>query len=197
VQVLLGHASIATTARYTAVDDDAIRAAMVAAQAWACEHPGRQLLRSAVARLTPVTDFGYRPEEGSRSSGGCALSGYDDETDDEWDWGFRHLSELEYVIEQDEAGYGKETGTSLLRVHGSHGWRVSSGTTARSIGTSGSTRSETCDRCKSPDAAVYMVNDELWASSGLDGWACYRCLEEAIGRRLGGLRTSSPDRHWS
>jgi site-specific recombinase XerD len=31
VQVLLGHASIATTERYTAVDDSEIRAAMVAA----------------------------------------------------------------------------------------------------------------------------------------------------------------------
>ena len=31
VQVLLGHASIATTERYTAVDDDEIRAAMMSA----------------------------------------------------------------------------------------------------------------------------------------------------------------------
>jgi integrase/recombinase XerC len=31
VQVLLGHTSIATTERYTAVDDSEIRAAMVAA----------------------------------------------------------------------------------------------------------------------------------------------------------------------
>lgn len=31
VQVLIGHASIATTERYTAVDDSEIRAAMVAA----------------------------------------------------------------------------------------------------------------------------------------------------------------------
>jgi integrase/recombinase XerC len=31
VQVLLGHASIATTEQYTAVDDSEIRAAMVAA----------------------------------------------------------------------------------------------------------------------------------------------------------------------
>ncbi len=31
VQMLLGHASIATTERYTAVDDDEIRAAMAAA----------------------------------------------------------------------------------------------------------------------------------------------------------------------
>jgi integrase/recombinase XerC len=33
VQVLLGHASIATTERYTAVDYSEIRAAMAAAQA--------------------------------------------------------------------------------------------------------------------------------------------------------------------
>jgi hypothetical protein len=29
-----------------------------------------------------------------------------------------------------------------------------------------------------------MVTDELWASSRLDGWVCFWCLEEAIGRRL-------------
>lgn len=42
-----------------------------------------------------------------------------------------------------------------------------------------------CDRCKRPEiGAVYMVNNELSASSGLDGWQCFRCLEEVIGRRL-------------
>jgi hypothetical protein len=29
-----------------------------------------------------------------------------------------------------------------------------------------------------------MVNDELWAGAGLDGWPCFHCLETAIGRRL-------------
>lgn len=28
------------------------------------------------------------------------------------------------------------------------------------------------------------MHDELWESSGLDGWTCFRCLEGAIGRRL-------------
>jgi integrase/recombinase XerC len=42
VQMLLGHASVATTERYTAVDDDEIRAAMEAASvAGHCAPPAR------------------------------------------------------------------------------------------------------------------------------------------------------------
>ncbi|WP_107661202.1 hypothetical protein [Nocardia suismassiliense] len=41
-----------------------------------------------------------------------------------------------------------------------------------------------CDKCSSTDADVYMVHDDLWASSGLSGWVCFRCFEKAIGRRL-------------
>jgi hypothetical protein len=38
-----------------------------------------------------------------------------------------------------------------------------------------------CIRCKRSEiAAIYMVRDELWVSSGLDGWPCFRCFEEAI-----------------
>ncbi|WP_219069995.1 hypothetical protein [Candidatus Mycobacterium methanotrophicum] len=29
-----------------------------------------------------------------------------------------------------------------------------------------------------------MVTDEVWASSGFSRHECWRCLEEAIGRRL-------------
>jgi hypothetical protein len=29
-----------------------------------------------------------------------------------------------------------------------------------------------------------MVTDDLWASSGLESYECFRCLEEAIGRQL-------------
>ena len=35
-----------------------------------------------------------------------------------------------------------------------------------------------------PDNALCMVADDLWASSNLTGWECFRCLEKAIGRQL-------------
>ena len=41
-----------------------------------------------------------------------------------------------------------------------------------------------CPRCGSPDNDMYMVTDELWESSGLGSFECFRCLEEAIGRQL-------------
>ncbi|MBF6169161.1 hypothetical protein IU486_31140 [Streptomyces gardneri] len=41
-----------------------------------------------------------------------------------------------------------------------------------------------CDACRSPDADLYMVHDELRKSSGLEGHACFRCLEKAIVRQL-------------
>jgi hypothetical protein len=41
-----------------------------------------------------------------------------------------------------------------------------------------------CPRCGSPDNDSYMVTDDLWASSGLESYECFRCLEEAIGRQL-------------
>jgi hypothetical protein len=41
-----------------------------------------------------------------------------------------------------------------------------------------------CHHCKSLDNDLYMVTDEVWETSGLDGWACFRCLENAIARRL-------------
>jgi hypothetical protein len=42
----------------------------------------------------------------------------------------------------------------------------------------------TCELCRSPDSDVYMVTDDLWASSGLTGRECLRCLQTAIGREL-------------
>jgi hypothetical protein len=74
-----------------------------------------------------------------------------------------------------------------VRIHGSHGWREydwDNGAVHR-YEWEHVLIDRRCDRCKRPEkAAVYMVNNELWASSGLDGWACFRCLEEVIGRRL-------------
>jgi len=96
------------------------------------------------------------------------------------------LSDGECAIEDLVYDHQGETGASVTRVRGAHGWRVfewNNGAVHR-YEWEHVLLDLRCDRCKSPDAAVYMVNDELWASSGLDGWACFRCLEEAIGRRL-------------
>jgi hypothetical protein len=41
-----------------------------------------------------------------------------------------------------------------------------------------------CPRCGSPDNDLYMVTDDLWASSGLGSYECFRCLEDVIGRQL-------------
>jgi hypothetical protein len=38
-----------------------------------------------------------------------------------------------------------------------------------------------------PDTEMYIVTDEVWKQSGLDGWGgclCISCLEKRIGRRL-------------
>jgi hypothetical protein len=145
-------------------------------------------LSDAVPTLRPVTDFDYRPEPGFLVEWGVYVSGYLNQFDGEWDWDdFRRLSDIELAIEATEDEYKADTGASLTRVHGSHGWRVyewDDGAVHR-YEWKHAVRDRRCPRCKSPAVtAVYMVTDELWASSGLDGWACFRCLEEAIGRRL-------------
>jgi hypothetical protein len=69
-----------------------------------------------------MTDFDYRPEPGFVIVWGYRVFGRGlGEIDEEWSWDWRHLSELELMIEHDEAGYGRETGASIVRVHGSHG----------------------------------------------------------------------------
>ena len=38
-----------------------------------------------------------------------------------------------------------------------------------------------------PDTEMYIVTDEVWGQSGLEGWGgclCIGCLEKRIGRRL-------------
>lgn len=41
-----------------------------------------------------------------------------------------------------------------------------------------------CPNCKSNLSPVFMVKDELWRQSGMEGWPCILCFEKAIGRRL-------------
>jgi hypothetical protein len=143
-------------------------------------------LSDTAPTLRPVTDFDYRPEAGLVIAWVLRVSGYDEDVDGQVDAETMRLSDVEFEIESMEDDYKAEAGASLTRVHGSHGWRV------YEWNNSAVHRYEwehvlvdlRCHHCKSPDAAVYMVKNKVWASSGLDGWACFRCLEEAIGRRL-------------
>jgi RND superfamily putative drug exporter len=93
---------------------------------------------------------------------------------------------LDYEIEDMVDKYHAKTGASVTRVDGSHGWRVfewDNGSVHRYMWEQ-ELLDMRCHYCKSPDTDLYMVTDDLWACSGLDGWACFRCLESAIGRDL-------------
>ena len=117
---------------------------------------------------------------------GASVSGLSEAEDGEWDSGVPELSEVELEIENAVREYGDETGSFLTRVSGSHGWRVfewSDGAVHRYEWTH-HLLDLRCAHCKSPNNDFYMVTDEVWESSDLDGWACFRCLEKAIGRRL-------------
>jgi hypothetical protein len=147
------------------------------------------LKTATVARLGPVTDFEYLPEEGVLIFWTLSLSGYDGDVDD-LDGDFDPmdaLSEIEATMENFEDEYREASGATLVRVHGAHGWRVyqwDNGAVHR-YEWKYTPQDRRCPRCKrGAVAGVYMVTDELWASSGLDGWPCFWCLEEAIGRRL-------------
>jgi hypothetical protein len=83
--------------------------------------------------------------------------------------------------------YEAATGASITRVHGSHGWRVFEwdNGAVHCYEWKHLWLDLRCAYCKSPEfREVFMVTDELWASSGLAGYVCFRCLEQAIGRRL-------------
>jgi hypothetical protein len=134
-----------------------------------------------------VTGFDYRPEAGFVVRWGLCVSGYADDIDGEWYWDFDLLSEVELDMETMAEEYQEDSGASITRVYGSHGRRVyewDNGAVHR-YEWKHTLEDRRCHRCKSPAvASVYMVTDEVWASSGLDGWACLCCLEDAIGRRL-------------
>jgi hypothetical protein len=147
------------------------------------------LTSGAVARLGPVTGFDYQPEPGVFSEWLLRVSGYDDDVlNGQLDLPQpRGLVELECEIREWEHEYAEETGAYATRIRGGYGWREfewDNGAVHR-YEWEHVLNDRRCPRCKrGAVAGVYMVTDELWASSGLDGWPCFWCLEEAIGRRL-------------
>jgi hypothetical protein len=131
-----------------------------------------------------VTDFDYHVKPGIALMWVLRVTGYSDELDGHVDE--EDLSDVEFQIECLVADYRTDTGASLTRVRGSHGWRVyewSNGAVHR-YEWEHAEKDLRCGRCESPDNELYMVKNKLWASSGLDGFVCFRCLEGAIGRRL-------------
>lgn len=133
-----------------------------------------------------VTGFEYRVEKGVEVIWGLTVSGYDDEIDGQLDTDRGRLVDIECAMEDLTADHAEMTGAALTRVRGDHGWREyewDNGAVHRYEWCHGLLDLR-CDKCRSPDADLYMVHDELWRSSGMDGWVCFRCFEKAIGRLL-------------
>jgi hypothetical protein len=135
-----------------------------------------------------MTGFDYQPQLGVLSEWLLRVSGYEDnDLNGQLDLPPPHgLVELEETIQEWEHEYGRETDAYPTRIHGAYGWRqfeFDNGAVHR-YEWEHVLIDLRCDRCKSPDADLFMVTKELWDSSGLDGCACFRCLEAAIGRQL-------------
>jgi hypothetical protein len=135
-----------------------------------------------------MTGFDYQPQLGFLSEWLLRVSGYeDDDLNGQLDLPPPHgLVELEETIREWEHEYARETGAYPTRIHGAYGWRqfeFDNGAVHR-YAWEHVLIDMRCGRCKSPDADLFMVTEELWDSSGLDGWVCFRCLEAAIGRQL-------------
>ena len=140
-------------------------------------------------RLDSVTGFDYQPQRGVLSEWLLRVSGYDDDVlNGQLDLlPPRGLVEMEAEIREWTHEYAEETGAYPTRIRGGFGWREfewDNGAVHR-YEWEHVLIDMRCDRCKRPEIAeLYTVTDEIWASSGLDGWVCFRCLEAAIGRRL-------------
>jgi hypothetical protein len=134
-----------------------------------------------------VAEFEYRLQNGIHVRWAVTVSGYDD-FDDANRERVTHdtLVDVESTMDRFERQYADLTGAYLVAVKGAHGWREfewSSGAVHRYEWNHFEVDLR-CPRCGNPDNDPYMVTDELWASSGLESYECFRCLENAIGRQL-------------
>ncbi|WP_445167025.1 hypothetical protein ACTXG7_24880 [Mycolicibacterium sp. Dal123E01] len=140
--------------------------------------------------MTDEFAFEIRPKPGFGNFWYMTTSGYSDEPgyeflDGDWDT-MDSLVDVEATIENVENEYAEKSGATVVRISGSHGLREiewDNGQVHR-YEWELITRDWRCPRCKHPDNRIYMVTDELWASSGFERQECYRCLEEVIGRQL-------------
>ncbi|HTI76043.1 MAG TPA: DUF4265 domain-containing protein [Mycobacterium sp.] len=134
-----------------------------------------------------MTEFEYRLQEGIDVEWAVTVSGFDDYGDvNRESVSHDTLVDVETTMERIEHRYGYDTGASLVRVHGAHGWREFewSNDAVHRYEWSHVEVDLRCPGCGNADNAIYMVTDELWESSGLESFECFRCLEEAIGRQL-------------
>jgi len=139
--------------------------------------------------MTELTGFDYQPQTGVLSEWQLSVSGYDDPVlNGQIDTLPPHgLVELEIEIRTWEQDYEDDNGVRPVRIHGGYGWRefiYENGVVHRYewVNVQLDLR---CRLCERPQIAkIYMVTDELWESSGLEGAPCWRCFEDAIGRRL-------------
>lgn len=138
-----------------------------------------------------MTDFDYEVIPGVYYDWGLTISGYPEGDVMNGDLGdsLRGLFGVEEAIADITEEYAEESGSSMTRVRGAHGWREftwSDGSVHR-YEWEMYPLDMRCAKCKSPDNDLYMVTDEVWASTGLApdvGWVCYRCVEGLLGRQL-------------
>lgn len=134
-----------------------------------------------------TNEFDYNiPPRGVEIGWAMTISGYEDEALNGDTDSHETLVDIEATMENFEDEYTETTGIALTRVRGAHGWRefhYANGAIHRFDWTHYESDGR-CPRCMTPDNDLYMVTDELWAKAELDGRACFRCLERAIGRQL-------------
>ena len=121
-----------------------------------------------------MTGFDYQPQLGFLEAEWLLrVSGYeDDDLNGQLDLPPPHgLVESEVNDPGMDTRDARETGAYPTRIHGAYGWRqfeFDNGAVHR-YAWEHVLIDMRCGRCKSPDADLFMVTEELWDSSGLDG----------------------------
>jgi hypothetical protein len=133
-----------------------------------------------------MAEFEYEPVAGFFLSFGTSLSGYSTKLDGDDFEPCKTMVEVEETMQDFGEEFVEETGAAIVKVRGDQGWREytwSNGAVHR-WEWKHHLMDMRCSHCKSADNDLYMVKDGVWEESGLDGWTCFRCLEDAIDRRL-------------
>ncbi|GAB09137.1 hypothetical protein GOARA_029_00010 [Gordonia araii NBRC 100433] len=132
-----------------------------------------------------MAEIDYTPVDHVLPGWTLRVSGYNEEVDGEHYDGLNRLSGVEYLMEDLIDEYVEQTHARLTRVRGEHGWREftwDDGAVHR-YDWEMYLIDLRCQKCKGR-SDLYMLEDEVWEATGLDGWVCFRCVEAALGRRL-------------
>ncbi|MFJ2667708.1 hypothetical protein ACIO14_25530 [Nocardia fluminea] len=132
-----------------------------------------------------MSGFDFHLQDGVLNLWGLTVSGYDG-LSGELDLPDGDLVDVESAINDLTVDYAEMHKARPTRIRGDYGWReIEWDNGARHRYEWAPYEMDLrCAECRSPDSDLYMVHDEVWASSGLDGRVCFRCLEKAIGRLL-------------